>query len=128
MQVHVGSSPILCTKITKSLLVVSLFFILIILRGDLNPLAEGEHNRAFAKRMMGRAHQVPFSAPEKCAVKNESFLQHIFCYSYLVLIIFALLDKHFIVFTLAGHQFIMGTAFNNFSVLNMINTIKITNS
>ncbi len=43
---------------------------------DLNPLAEGEHNRVFAsetQRMMGRAHQVPSLAPKKATPKRVSF-------------------------------------------------------
>ena len=42
---------------------------------DLNPLAEGEHNRVFAsetQRMMGRAHQVPSLAPKKELRNSEA--------------------------------------------------------
>ncbi len=42
---------------------------------DLNPLAEGEHNRVFAsetQRMMGRAHQVPSLAPNKELRNSEA--------------------------------------------------------
>ena len=67
--------PSLAPKMSSHISVDSFFCCQKIGR-DLNPLAEGEHNRVFAsetQRMMGRAHQVPSLAPKKATPKRVSF-------------------------------------------------------
>ena len=60
-----GSSPVVSTK-QKSHQVVAFLFLGMIQKVRARTcLAEGEHNREFAKRMMGRAHRALSSPPKK---------------------------------------------------------------